>query len=119
MESTKCPICGQGILLDITYREGSPEEAAEDIQTSDTRQVETYSCGHESIGPRLDRSASGSDALEVERRETDETVDPTTQAPTVRGGLSLGLVDAGFTVLVASKRATSSSDWTAVYITGH
>jgi hypothetical protein len=72
----KCPVCGRGDLVDITYREGSPDEVGEEIQTSDTRQVEAYSCGHERKGPRLDRSASGSEALEVERRETEETVQP-------------------------------------------
>ncbi len=74
--SKKCPECGRGDLVDITYREGSPAEVGEEIQTSETRQVETYSCGHELIGPRLDRSAAGTSALEVERRETEETVEP-------------------------------------------
>jgi hypothetical protein len=75
-ESRKCPGCGKGDLVEITYREGSPSDVDEDIQTADTRQVETYSCGHEVIGPALDRTAAGTDDLEAERRETPETVDP-------------------------------------------
>lgn len=75
-ESRKCPECGKGDLVEITYREGSPAEVDEEIQTADTRQVETYSCGHEVIGPPLSLSASGSDRLEAERRESEETVDP-------------------------------------------
>jgi hypothetical protein len=77
-ESKKCPRCGKGVLVDITYRD-DPDVAVETdeaIQTSGTRQVESYSCGHEIAGPRLDRTASGSDELEAERRATEETTDP-------------------------------------------
>jgi hypothetical protein len=76
VESRKCPECGDGDLIEITYREGSPSDVEEDIQTADTRQVETYSCGHEVVGPSLARSAAGTDQLEAERRETEETVEP-------------------------------------------
>jgi hypothetical protein len=76
VESRKCPECGRGDLVEITYREGSPPESEEEIQTAETRQVETYSCGHEVVGPSLARSAAGTDQLEAERRESDETVDP-------------------------------------------
>ncbi len=76
--SRKCPVCGQGDVLDITYRD-DPEvtpDTDEPIQTADTRQVETYSCGHEVTGPRLDRTAAGTVELEAERRESDETIEP-------------------------------------------
>jgi hypothetical protein len=65
-------------LVDITYREGSAKEAeaGEAIQEADSRQVESYSCGHEVVGPRLDESAAGTDNLQAERRETDETAEP-------------------------------------------
>ncbi len=74
----RCPVCGQGTLVEITFREGSAmeAEAGEAIQEADTRQVESYSCGHEVVGPRLDESAAGTKDLEVERRETDETAEP-------------------------------------------
>jgi len=75
-EQKRCPECGKGVLVDITFRHGSTQGEGEPIQESDTRQVETYSCGHEVTGPRLDRTAAGSDDLEVERRRSDETADP-------------------------------------------
>jgi hypothetical protein len=73
--SKRCPRCGEGILVDISFRQGSDLVAGEEIQEADTRQVETYSCGHEVVGPRLDTPA-GSDALEVERRDSSETTEP-------------------------------------------
>ena len=77
-ETTKCPVCGQGTLVEISFWEDSAmeAEAGEAIQEADTRQVVSYSCGHEVVGPRLDESAAGSDDLEVERRQTDETAEP-------------------------------------------
>ena len=75
-EPKRCPECGEGLLVDITFREGSTLAGAEPIQEAETRQVETYSCGHEVTGPPLDRTASGSESLEVERRDSAETVDP-------------------------------------------
>jgi hypothetical protein len=76
-ESKRCPVCGQGDLVDITYREGpNPEGVDEALQIAESRQVETYSCGHESVGPALDRTAAGTDALEAERRTSEDTTDP-------------------------------------------
>lgn len=75
-DARKCPTCGRGDLVDVTYREGSPQDVGEPIQTSDTLQVETYSCGHEVVGPSLERSAAGTDRLEVERRSSEETAEP-------------------------------------------
>ncbi len=74
-ERKRCPECGVGVLVDIAFREGSTQAEGEPIQEADTRQVESYSCGHEVVGPRLDRTASGSEALEVERRDSAETTD--------------------------------------------
>ena len=75
-EEKRCPQCGRGVLVDLTFREGSPDDVAEPIQTADTRQVETYSCGHEVVGPKLDRSATRDGALEVEHRTSEETAEP-------------------------------------------
>jgi hypothetical protein len=74
----KCPVCGQGDLVDITYRDDAEvtAETDEPIQTAETRQVETYSCGHEVTGPRLDETAAGTDALDAEQRESEETTEP-------------------------------------------
>ena len=76
-ESKRCPVCGQGILVDITYRAGpNPDGVEESLQVADSRQVETFSCGHEAIGPPLDRTAADSDDFEAERRRSQETIDP-------------------------------------------
>jgi hypothetical protein len=70
----RCPVCGLGELVDITYTEGSDGDMP--MQEADSRQVATYSCGHERVGPRLDESASADSALDVERRSSPETADP-------------------------------------------
>jgi hypothetical protein len=75
----RCPVCGRGELVDILYTGGSSPE--EPQQGSDTRQVETYSCGHERIGASLDEAASPDSDLEVERRTAEETVDPPEPEP--------------------------------------
>jgi len=75
-DAKKCPLCGKGDLVDLTYREGGSQVADEPIQTADSRQVESYSCGHEVPGPTLDRTAAGSGDLEVERRTSEETTEP-------------------------------------------
>jgi hypothetical protein len=36
----------------------------------------TYSCGHEVIGPRIDREQQAGPALDVVRRTSEETVPP-------------------------------------------
>jgi hypothetical protein len=75
-QATKCPVCGEGNLLDVDFREGAQGAQDEPIQTADTRQVESYSCGHRVAGPRLDRTASGSPELDAERRRSEETTEP-------------------------------------------
>jgi hypothetical protein len=72
-ESTRCPVCGRGDLIDIAYTEGSDGDVP--MQESDTRQVETYTCGHERVGPRLDESAAPGSALEVEQRSSPAIAD--------------------------------------------
>ncbi|MFN2589372.1 MAG: hypothetical protein ABR518_01195 [Actinomycetota bacterium] len=76
-EPKRCPLCGRGDLVDITFREGpNPEGVDEELQVADSRQVETYSCGHEVVGPSLAESAAAADDLEVERRASEDTADP-------------------------------------------
>jgi hypothetical protein len=74
-QARKCPVCGRGDLIDVTFREGATGADGEPIQTADTRQVESYSCGHEVPGPRLDETASGSGDLDAEHRTSEETTD--------------------------------------------
>ena len=74
-QARKCPVCGRGDLIDVVFREGATGVDDEPIQTADTRQVESYSCGHEVPGPTLDETASGSGELDAERRTSEETTD--------------------------------------------
>jgi hypothetical protein len=75
-QTRKCPVCGVGDLLDMTFREGGRGAEGESIQTADSHQVESYSCGHEARGPRLDRTASGTGELDAEHRTSEETIEP-------------------------------------------
>jgi hypothetical protein len=66
-EEKRCPICGKGVLQHLG------PEAPKDMQTSDSEILETYTCGHEVTGPSL--ATADAEVLEVERRETEETVE--------------------------------------------
>ena len=73
----RCPTCGQGELVDINYNEPSDVgSSGEPMQEADSRQVATYSCGHEVTGPRIDRAEQARSAIDIERRTSDETVPP-------------------------------------------
>jgi hypothetical protein len=63
-ESTTCPICGKGTLVTVDFGDQQPE----------SREVQTFTCGHEVKGERL-RTADA-DGLDVERRESEDTVMP-------------------------------------------
>ena len=65
--------CGEGTLVDVSFDLDANAEA-DGSQDADSRQIETYSCGHTIVGPRL--STADQDALTVERRTSDETVVP-------------------------------------------
>jgi len=69
----RCPTCGEGTLVDVSFDLDANAEA-DGAQDADSRQIETYSCGHTIVGPRL--STADQDALTVERRTSDETVAP-------------------------------------------
>jgi hypothetical protein len=74
----RCPTCGRGELVDINYNQ--PDDVAppsgEPLQEADSRQIVTYSCGHEVAGPRIDRADQAGPALDVERRTSEDTVPP-------------------------------------------
>ncbi len=69
----RCPTCGEGTLVDVSFDLDANAEA-DGAQDADSRQIETYSCGHTIVGPRL--SSADPEALTVERRTSDETVAP-------------------------------------------
>ena len=64
-ESVTCPICGKGTLVTIDFGEQQPA----------SREVQTFTCGHEVEGARL-QTADG-DRLDVERRTSEEAATPT------------------------------------------
>jgi hypothetical protein len=68
----RCPICGQGVLQEL-----GPE--ADAVQGPETRQRQTYSCGHDVAEPPLEATARDR-RLEVERRSTEDTVEPPPEA---------------------------------------
>jgi hypothetical protein len=72
----RCPICGVGVVADIAFdRDPSRPEHATPQQGAETTEVTSYSCGHQVPG----RSLAGADAevLNVERRSSEDTVQPT------------------------------------------
>jgi len=64
----RCPICGVGELRHLGTESGEVPQAAE------TPIGETYTCGHEVAGPTL--AMADAERLEVERRRSEETVEP-------------------------------------------
>jgi hypothetical protein len=71
--ATRCPVCGEGTLADIGY-DAVPPTDREAEQQPESRQIDSYTCGHQVIGGQL-ASADGS-ALDVERRTSDEPAEP-------------------------------------------
>jgi hypothetical protein len=63
-DSTTCPICGKDTLRTVEFGE----------QQRESRQVQTFTCGHEVEGAQL--QTADADRLDVERRESEETVMP-------------------------------------------
>ena len=72
-QQKRCPECGRGTLTDVAFDQGAQVDGRAK-QESDSRQIETYSCGHTAIGARLSSADAGE--LEVERRTSDEGVVP-------------------------------------------
>ena len=68
MSESRCPVCGVGVLRDVGT------EDPDRLLRPDSSVVETYTCGHEVTGPTL--ATADADRLEVERRTSEETVDP-------------------------------------------
>jgi hypothetical protein len=73
-DDTRCPICGIGVLTDVMYDEGAERGDGAPMQTADTRQVTTYTCGHSVDGASLATADTGS--LDVEERSSEDTIDP-------------------------------------------
>lgn len=65
---SRCPICGKGTLADIDF------DGNDQFQDPESRQVDTYSCGHEV--PRAPLEVADPDRLDVEQRTSEEVASP-------------------------------------------
>ena len=68
----RCPVCGRGRLRDLAYDGGTPEHPP--AQRAESHEVQVFTCGHEVTVDALD--TADAEELDVERRTSDETVDP-------------------------------------------
>lgn len=68
-DQRRCPVCGKGVLADIDFG------GSDLFQDAKSRQVDVYSCGHEV--DRASLETADTDRLDVERRTSEETTDPT------------------------------------------
>jgi hypothetical protein len=73
-DAGRCPSCGEGTLVDVSFDLDAADPAADGTQEAESRQVETYSCGHTVVGPRL--SSADQETMTVERRTSDEAMMP-------------------------------------------
>ncbi len=72
----RCPICGVGTLADIDFG------GDENVQDTESRQVDTYTCGHEV--ERAPLEVADAERLDVEQRTSGETTSPTPEEGTAR-----------------------------------
>lgn len=71
---TRCPVCSRGTIADIDH-DVDPARR-EPVQRSDSRELVSYSCGHQVLGASI--ASADTERLTVERRTSDESVDPET-----------------------------------------
>ena len=74
-DTMRCPVCGVGVVVDLAFDERL-DARREPRQDPSAREIVTYSCGHEEVGPNL--ATADPERLEVERRASEDTVDPVT-----------------------------------------
>jgi hypothetical protein len=72
-DDLRCPICGRGVLKDISYARPD-RETSEAILDPDSVEVFSFSCGHETRGGKL--ATSDYDVIDVEHRNVDRIVAP-------------------------------------------
>ena len=61
-------------MVDVSFDLDQEDPEADGTQDAESRQVETYTCGHTVVGPRL--SSADQEAMTVERRTSQETTMP-------------------------------------------
>ena len=70
----RCPICHKGVVADIAFDRDPAAPEATPQQTAETTELTTYTCGHRVPGPSL--AGADAEALDVERRQSEDTIDP-------------------------------------------
>jgi hypothetical protein len=73
-DDRRCPVCGEGTLVQLAFDGETDETVLELAQEADSRQLATYSCGHTEEGPSL--ASADADRLDVERRDAEESAEP-------------------------------------------
>jgi hypothetical protein len=71
VDDRRCPICGRGVLADMAFDWRGPTKPIK--QTAESRQLDTYSCGHRTEGASL--ASGNAETLDVERRRSEETAE--------------------------------------------
>lgn len=71
-DDLRCPVCGEGVVADITF----DERPGSDLPRQDpsSREGVSYSCGHRALGATL--AGADQERLNVERRHSQDTVSP-------------------------------------------
>jgi hypothetical protein len=70
----RCPVCRIGTLASIAYDQAVGPDAPAQQQSADSFQLEVFTCGHRVMGPSL--ASADPERLDVERRDSEDTVDP-------------------------------------------
>jgi hypothetical protein len=70
----RCPICHRGVVADIAFDRDPAKPETTPRQTAETTEVTTYTCGHRVPGASL--AGADAEVLDVERRQSEDTVDP-------------------------------------------
>jgi hypothetical protein len=72
-EQQRCPVCGNGVFVDVVYEDPEPDETKAKL-TGDSYEVLLFSCGHEVRGTSL--ATADAERLTVEARDSEGATDP-------------------------------------------
>lgn len=75
-QNLRCPVCGAGVVADIAFDRDPSSSGDVPRQSADSTELTTYSCGHQVLGRSL--ASADAEVLDVERRDSPDTVTPTT-----------------------------------------
>jgi hypothetical protein len=81
-EQQRCPVCGNGVFVDVVYEDPEPDETKPKL-TGDSYEVLLFSCGHEVRGTSL--ATADAERLTVEARDSEGATDPIDEPVDVPG----------------------------------